>query len=718
MISPTSERSGGGGETREAVESPHVHDVVTSQVQEYENKWDAPKVLGVVTSQIQEHENKSKEPKYEKMTSNPPEVSKHQQDQSVDDIGFARVGESELGMTFKFVLSMSESEGLNIRLQTLSMSSRQTQETALNLGTAMDNYRLFSATREVAVLDKNGVIVNRNGSKQPREMPTAEEWGEARVVNLIERKNMLLNDEAPNCPNLLILFLQRNSRLTRIPSSFFDEMPRLNFLDLSYTRIKTLPGSLFKLKNLQILLLRSCVCLDTLSAEVGNLTNLEVLDLLGTDLPNLPKEVGGLTKLRHLQMSFYQPDCGSSESELVSISELQALQGLSISVHPKDQHWARIVGDVIEQVVKLKKLSYLQFYFPSVEALVRFSRASLPLRRFSFVVGQNIKRIISRVPEEVETEYEKYDQCLRLVNSGNKAPGLIKGILESVTAFYLDHQVEIQSLSELGVSSFVGLKFCVLRECPNMQVVIIGEKRDASFFPKLEYLGLHYLWKLEKIWGDDPTPGSYGALKYLRISTCGKLEYVASHSVLQCLSNLETFIVEDCQSLKSIVKEDATVKGAAAALLPRLKTMLLRHLPELVALGRGLFHAKEVIKVQCCPKFITSEGPSRIRELKKKLSSFSFRDISPSVPLPRSRGFHGSSFGGSNRFGIADSRSRKYGTETGSDDRSHSSRFTVPNRSKQFFQWSNFTDLSIVIKHISMYACVLNEAIIVHLEIV
>ncbi|XP_057778273.1 probable disease resistance protein At4g27220 [Salvia miltiorrhiza] len=688
MISPTSERSGGGsgggGETREAVESPHVHDAVTSQVQEYENKWDAPKVPGVVTSQIQEHENKSKEPKYEKMTSNPPEVSKHQQDQSVDDIGFARVGESELGMTFKFVLSMSESEGLNIRLQMLSMSSRQTQETALNLGTAMDNYRLFSATREVAVeLDKNGVIVNRNGSKQPREMPTAEEWGEARVVNLIERKNMLLNDEAPNCPNLLILFLQRNSRLTRIPSSFFTQMPRLNFLDLSYTRIKALPSSLFKLQNLQILLLRSCVCLDTLPAEVGNLTNLEVLDLLGTDLPNLPKEVGGLTKLRHLQISFHQPDCGSSESELVSISQLQALQGLSISVHPKDQHWARIVGDVIEQVVKLKKLSYLQFYFPSVEALVRFSRASLPLRRFSFVVGQNIKRIISRVPEEVETEYEKYDQCLRLVNSGNKAPGLIKGILESVTAFYLDHQVEIQSLSELGVSSFVGLKFCVLRECPNMQVVIIGEKRDASFFPKLEYLGLHYLWKLEKIWGDDPTPGSYGALKYLRISTCGKLEYVASHSVLRCLSNLETFIVEDCQSLKSIVKEDATVQGAAAALLPRLKTMLLRHLPELVALGRGLFHAKEVIKIQCCPKFIMSEGPSRIRELKKKILSFSVMDISPSPRLPTEAFMVPVSV----RIG-SESRihgpNNIYGVETGSDDRSHSSGFTVPNRLRRY----------------------------------
>ncbi|KAH6761159.1 hypothetical protein C2S51_018108 [Perilla frutescens var. frutescens] len=483
------------------------------------------------------------------------------------------------------------------------------------LGPKVEKY-LFSDTKASdGCLLPEYLIVNRSNSGS-KGMPTDVEWSKAGVVNLIERNELVL-DGVPVCPNLVLLFLQRNNRLRHVPASFFDRMSVLSFLDLSNTRIKELPSSLFTLENLQVLLLRSCVCLKSLHADIKNLKKLEVLDALGTNLHNIPKEIEELSQLRHLHLSFYFPDYGSGyagvPSELIppgATFQLQVLQALSIVVHPEDERWKKIVSNIIQHVVKLEKLSYLQFYFPTVEDLKSFIEESPSwkehrLKRFKFIVGHDIKRIISRVPDEVESKYDQHDRCLRFVN-GSEVPQVMKRILSPVTAFYLDHHSEIQSLSEFGISNFKELRFCVVRECPNIQFVIIVEESQSAAFPNLEYLGLHYLWELERIWERPVPSGSFEALKYLMVATCPKLEYIASRSTLQSLSKLETFIIEDCESLKSVVEENEMVKYDDASLLPRLTRLVLRHLPQLVAFGSDpLFLSEEMhIDIHCCPKLI------------------------------------------------------------------------------------------------------------------
>ncbi|KAH6825245.1 hypothetical protein C2S53_020255 [Perilla frutescens var. hirtella] len=164
----------------------------------------------------------------------------------------------------------------------------------------------------------------------------------------------------PNYPNSLLLFLQRNRRLTLIHPSFFDSMPDLQFLDISDTKIRIVPSSLFKLSKLKVLLLRNCVCLDNLPREIGRLNQLEALDLSGTELYDIPDEIGQLGLLRSMQLSFYGPDVGSEyehlPSQLVSpnfLSELKEMQALSISVHPEDHRWTEIVACIINDVSKL-----------------------------------------------------------------------------------------------------------------------------------------------------------------------------------------------------------------------------------------------------------------------------------------------------------------------------------------------------------------------------
>ncbi|KAL8479301.1 hypothetical protein ACS0TY_026240 [Phlomoides rotata] len=459
------------------------------------------------------------------------------------------------------------------------------------------------------------MVINRSGCSLD-DVPTPDEWHKAGVMNL-SGNNFLSLDEGLDCPHLRRLFLQRNNGLSHIPSSFFDRMPALRLLDLSNTRISVsgLPASLFRLTGLQALVLRNCVCLDSVPPEVEKLKTIEMLDLSGTDLYSLPNEIGELTRLKHLELSFYGPDYGTGYArlpqDLVSpgiFSKMKDLEELSIVVHPEDGRWINIAGGIIHYIRRLEKLSNLQFYFPSVEALSSFVEVSPSwkkhrLRRFKFVVGHNVKRIISRVPDEVESKYEALDQCLRFINASD-VPEVMKGVLRSVEAFYLDHHLKIKSLSEFGVSNFDELKFCVVRECPNFQVTMEGQTSDnvAGAFPNLEHFGLHYLWELERVWEDLVPPGSFKALKYLMVDTCPKLQYIASQSMLRSLCNLETFIIEDCESLKSIVKESKSAKSDIT-LLPGLTALVLRHLPNLATLGSGLRPPDKIIS-HFCPKLI------------------------------------------------------------------------------------------------------------------
>ncbi|KAH6816809.1 hypothetical protein C2S51_000002 [Perilla frutescens var. frutescens] len=453
------------------------------------------------------------------------------------------------------------------------------------------------------------------------------------MLNLVERDLREL-PEKPNYPNSLLLFLQRNKRLTLIHPSFFNSMPDLRFLDMSDTKIRILPSSLFNLSKLKVLLLRNCVCLENLPPEIGKLNHMEALDLSGTELYDLPDEIGRLGLLRSMHLSFYGPDNESEyihlPSQLVSprfLSELKEIQALTISVHPDDHRWTEIAACIIKDISKLEMLSYLQFYFPEVEMFEIFIQTShswekQKVSKFGFIVGQNVKRIVSRVPSEVESLFNQQERCLRYVNGDNVSP-LIKTVLIRVTAFYLDHHTDVQSLSEFDISNFQALKFCVVSECPKIQA-ILDEKNVASAFPCLEYLGIYFLWALKHIWKvpspagklkrmfKTPRPSSnFKALRHLIISTCPMLQFILWESMLQCLTNLEELVVEDCERVETIVKKEKPRVKYVDNVLRSLKKLVLHYLPELVTLGDGVCLSEEIISVYGCPKLILNSQPLR-----------------------------------------------------------------------------------------------------------
>ncbi|XP_021812035.1 disease resistance protein At4g27190-like [Prunus avium] len=497
---------------------------------------------------------------------------------------------------------MSGAEGLQFMLRLYSRSTE-----SLNLGTNPSYKPIESPESNRSIPEGCGFLLE--GGVGLRELPPKrEQWERGKIIALMDNERL---PENPSSPNLLVLFLERNRRLRVIPSSFFDSMPCLSFLNLSKTRINCLPQSISKLKRLQFLILRDCDCLVELPSEVGSLGKLEVLDLRGTEINSLPNEICRLASLRYLEVCFYGSISPNEYAylphELFSVgivSTLFSLETLSIGVYPGDQRWNKSIKAITMEVCSLKILTSLNFCFPEVELLDLFLRTCPKwndqlLTKFKFVVGYDVKRIVSRVPSSVEFDYNQHGRCLRFVNV-KIVPHVVCEVLARTTAFYLDHHLSMLSLFEFGVGNINGLKLCIVSECPRIQSIIDGNKLAETVFPSLEYLSIQYLRDLERIWKGNIPYGSFSKLRILLVHSCPKLEFVFTSSMLPFVSNLEELVVEDCPAVEVIVLHQDDIMDSEIVLLSSLKKLTLHHLPRLFNIWEGAWPSLECISFYKC----------------------------------------------------------------------------------------------------------------------
>ncbi|KAL9160827.1 hypothetical protein ABFS82_08G226000 [Erythranthe guttata] len=488
--------------------------------------------------------------------------------------------------------------------------------------------------RSIELQLNHHTILVRSCLPGPQESSRVE-----KVFNLAEQEFFKL-PENPEYPNCSLLFMQGSKFLNTIGPLFFDNMPDLCLLDLSNTRVRSLPESLFRLSKLKVLLLRNCYCVEEIPAEIEKLNNLEVLDLSGTRQYVLPAQIGELTLLKHLQLSIF----GSEYKEHYPVlkcptiphnilSKLEALESLSISAHSEDDSWPEHAAALITYIVRLERLTFLHFYFPEMDTFQEFIQTSRSwtdgrLRKFNFIVGTDFYRVVDLVPSEVESMFNESDRYLRFVGSYGGVPEEMKDVLSHATAFYLDTHRDAQSFSELGISNFQALKLCMFRDCRKLRVIFVVEETECAF-ECLEYLGLYNLNKLEHIWESPSCPrvtkipsGYFKALKILTVSYCLEIQFILMESMLESLYNLEELVIEFCSSVEKIVKEEkkSRVTTSNAILLPRLRKLVLRFLPNLVSFGNGLCPSKEIVKIQECPKLIHNSEP--IEETRRVRSRF------------------------------------------------------------------------------------------------
>ncbi|KAJ7946539.1 Disease resistance protein [Quillaja saponaria] len=445
------------------------------------------------------------------------------------------------------------------------------------------------------------------------EPPKVEQWHGAVEIHLMDN-NLCELPESPDCPDLKILFLQGNTDLTIIPTLFFDHMPLLHVLDLSYTSIQSLPSSIFKLATLREFLLRGCELFMELPSEIGKLKKLEKLNLDGTQITHLPIEVGELINLKSLTLSFYEYDSGYGMRGMQStsiiapgvISNLQQLVELSIDVSPDDHRWVNQVEIIIREICGLEYLNTLKLFIPEAQLLKLIKENCVSrITSFEIVVGHHMKRIISRVPREVEAKFKRWDKSLKFVN-GMNVPDEIKMVLKDVEAFFLDRHMNITTLSEFGLENFKIMGFCLLAECNEIQTIFDGRDFDHDYqqsWTYLAYLGVYYMKNLRRIWRGPIGKKCLLFLRVLTLHTCRKLETIFTLDILANVTCLEELIVEDCPRVSTLVSHESS-NHLGETFLPRLRKVFLLYLPELISISNGVHIGLQLEKIGFydCPK--------------------------------------------------------------------------------------------------------------------
>ncbi|KAK3018494.1 hypothetical protein RJ639_003579 [Escallonia herrerae] len=494
------------------------------------------------------------------------------------------------------------------------------------------------------------------------EAPNAKVW-DAEEIHLMNN-NLSEVPESPTCPFLQKLFLQINYDLTEIPLLFFEHMPVLQVLDLSYTSLKSLPSSISRLVALRELYLRGCELLMGLPPEIGALWNLKVLDLERTEVINLPKEIEDLVNLECFKVSLF--GCAAQHtiktkkweavSPRMSLSELTRLKELSIDVNPDCVGWCIELEQIMNELSSLSNLETLKLYIPTIELLQQFLQLTWSknqlrifpsLSHFSLTVGEHVRRIISYLPDDLEEKFEKQSKSklpfsleksgyLKYTN-GETNTDIIAEALKNASALFLDRHWTMGKLSVFKIDEINKLKYCLLVECSEMHTIVDGsdyfegdneyeddeddydwglkghdyddevqydlDLGERPALPSLQYLSIHYMKSLESIWKGPTVRDCLSNLKILALHTCPKLATIFTPGLLANLINLKELVAEDCSIISTLVSPEPS-NSKLDSFLPSLKTISLLDLPELVNISCGLRIAPnlERMVVYNCPK--------------------------------------------------------------------------------------------------------------------
>ncbi|XP_028780986.1 disease resistance protein At4g27190-like [Neltuma alba] len=124
------------------------------------------------------------------------------------------------------------------------------------------------------------------------------------------------------CPNVKLFHLSNKNDSLSVPDYFFDGMKKLRVLDLSRMHLPSLPPSFCSLTDLQTLCLDQCALGDL--TNIGALTNLQILSFYGSSMITWPSELGELTHLRMLDLTYSGIEIFPSNiiSKLTKLEEL------------------------------------------------------------------------------------------------------------------------------------------------------------------------------------------------------------------------------------------------------------------------------------------------------------------------------------------------------------------------------------------------------------
>ncbi|XP_040948719.1 disease resistance protein At4g27190 [Gossypium hirsutum] len=445
--------------------------------------------------------------------------------------------------------------------------------------------KMHDAVRDMAlsITRMNPRYMIQAGS-QLEELPEKEQWSpDIEKVSLMYNSisEISIDVQPTKCQLITTLLLQENP-IKKISSSFFTNMPCLSVLNLSSTKIKSLPNSISELKNLTTLLLCGCEELRDLPC-LSMLQELKKLDLSATKIEEVPEGMDMLIKLRYLDLRVRT----LKEIPAGLLPKLVHLQHLGF--HENNEKTSLKA----EEMEPLKKLECLTGHFEDISEFNKFISS----------MQQSKKNLIKYF-----LQVGSYNVCI-----GREKTVTIGGV-QNWKGELIMHPIEIRDLTIIRCdyirnlvddnSSFknaIDLRVCRIRGCEGIECVVSLCSLASSFahpFQSLEVLHLQSLPKLSALIMNDAGIGSattsklapsatFSHLKEIMIVNCSSMKTLLPHWLLPNLQNLEEIDVDACSQLVEILgaaTSEVEEKGSDALIkfhLPKLRVLSFWELPNL-----------------------------------------------------------------------------------------------------------------------------------------
>ena len=304
------------------------------------------------------------------------------------------------------------------------------------------------------------------------------------------------------------------------------------------------------LDNLQALHLIRCKLEDI--AMIGELKNLKVLNLTGSMIRQLPKEIEQLTDLKLLDLTdcsrlrVIPPNVLSNLKKLEELYMKGSFDEWEIEEQSMERRNARI-----SDLDHLSHLTTLQIKIPNVKILSKFLFLE-KLERYEILIGNDWDWDWDDESEYKPEIFRKLKLCLD--RSFQLEVG-IKKILKSCECLYLGEMEGVDCIPDEDFPKL--LKYLEIKENAELQYIISWTGFPRVAFPLLESISLGGLIKLEKICHGQLAEGSFGNLRKLKVRSCHSLRFMFSSSVVGYFSKLQEIDIHDCDGMSAIVAKES-----------------------------------------------------------------------------------------------------------------------------------------------------------------